>query len=83
MWVYRSFIGNLSKRGRSEDLGIDGRIVYGLSVIVSPFTAHLPHKMRASAGHSVVAVVVRTTATEIQIINRVVKMGNSMWTGCN
>ena len=67
---------HLRKGGRSEDLVVDGRRVYGLSLIVSPFRAHLPHKTPASAGHSVAAVVVRTTTTERQIINHVLKMGN-------
>lgn len=73
---------HLHKGGRSEDLGVDGIIVNSPCLIVSPFAAHLPHTMPASAGHSVAAVVVRTTTTESQIINRVLKMGNSMWTGC-
>ena len=34
---------HLHKRGHSEDLGVDGKILYDLSLIVSPFTAHLPH----------------------------------------
>jgi len=70
---------HLHKGGRSEDLGVDGRIVYGLSLIVSPFAAHLPHTTTpTSAGHSGAAFVVRTTTTESQIINRVLKMDNIM-----
>jgi hypothetical protein len=72
---------NLHKRGRSEDLGVDGRIVLDLSLIVSPITAVMPHKTSASAGLSVAAAVVRTT-TECQILNWVLKIGNSMWAGC-
>jgi hypothetical protein len=75
---------NLHKRGHSEDIGIDGRIVrvLDLSLIVSMIMPDLPHKTSASAGLSVAAAVIRITTTESQILNRILKIGDSMWAGC-